>query len=144
MIIEMFGNKAEKAARLAAADEWLQRLLDLSVADLAAEIMPAFGPGGASKKIGARIGTLQVVLWLMRQGPHAGGQFKAIIDPVREGLQALEHAGLILRVQSGDSSYCQATRLGLTALSDGSVRSYVNQAPAYRSPATTWALDDFR
>ncbi len=140
----MFGNKAEKAARLAAADEWLQRLLDLSVTDLAAEIMPAFGLGGVSKKTGARISTLQAVVWLLSQGPRAGGQFKAILDPAREGSQALEHAGLVLRVQSGDSSYWQATRLGMTALAEGSVRSHLGQPPAYGSSATPWALDDSR
>ena len=140
----MFGNKEEKAARQAAADEWLQGLLALSVADLAVEIMPAFGPGGVSKKMGARVGMLQVVLWLRSQGPSASGQFKTIIDPVREGVQALEHAGLVVRVQSGDSSYWQSTRLGVTALAEGTVRSYVSQPPAYRSPTTPWALDDFR
>jgi hypothetical protein len=102
------------------------------------------GPGGVSKKMGARVGVLQIVLWLRSQGPVAGAQFKAIIDPVREGVQVLEHAGLVLRVQSGDTGYWQATRLGLTALADGSVRRYLTQAPTYQTPTTPWALDDFR
>ena len=127
----MFGNKAEKAARAEAADAAVQRLLALSVADLAAEIMPVFGPGGASTRMGQRIGTLQIVNWLLSSGPRGTGQFKQLRGPVREGVQALEHAGLVMRVQLGGGDTClQATRLGLTALAEGSAGSYLSPQAA--------------
>ena len=93
----MFGKKNERAARGAAAREAADSLLSLPVAALAAEIMPAFGPDGVSTKYGQRIGALQVANWLLKQYPRGTGQLKELLNPVREALQALEHAELILR-----------------------------------------------
>ena len=42
----MFGNKGEKAAQDVAVSAEIERLISLPVADLAAEMMPAFGPDG--------------------------------------------------------------------------------------------------
>jgi hypothetical protein len=42
----LFGNKAEKAAAEAAAQTEVDRLSALPVADLAVELMSAFGAGG--------------------------------------------------------------------------------------------------
>ena len=129
----MFGNKAQKAARAAEADAVIQRLLALPVADLAVEIMPVFGPGGVRSKISLGMGTREIVSWLLSSGERGTVQVRQLwqlLGPVREGLQALEHAGLVLRVQSGDSSYVQATRLGLAALAEGSVRSYLSPKAA--------------
>jgi hypothetical protein len=47
----MFGDKAEKAARAAEAQAAAERLIALPAADLAVEIMPVFGPGGASARL---------------------------------------------------------------------------------------------
>src|SRR5713226_6476248 len=87
--VVMFGKKDERAARSAAARESADRLLSLPVADLAAEIMPAFGPDGVSTKYGQRIGALQVANWLLKQYPRGTGQLKELLNPVREALQAL-------------------------------------------------------
>ena len=45
----LFGNKVEKRAEEAAAQEAVDRLVGLPVADLAVEILPAFGPDGPGK-----------------------------------------------------------------------------------------------
>lgn len=51
-----------------------------------------------------------------------------MLPPVQEGLQALEHAELIRRVRLGEgSSHVVATRLGETALAEGTVRQYLNR-----------------
>ena len=42
----LFGNKADKQAKTAVAEAESQRLLALSLPELAAEVMPAFGPVG--------------------------------------------------------------------------------------------------
>jgi hypothetical protein len=124
----MFGNKAEKAAKAAEAQAAAERLIALPAADLAVEIMPVFGPGGASTKMGQRIGTLQIANWLLSSGPRGTGQLKQLLEPVREGVQVLENAGLVLRTNLGEgSSYLQATRLGQTALTEGSVRKHLHQ-----------------
>jgi hypothetical protein len=61
----LFGNKVEKQAKEAAAREEVDRLLGLPVADLAIEILPAFGPEGPGK--GTRsIGVFQIGQFLLR------------------------------------------------------------------------------
>jgi hypothetical protein len=60
----LFGNKEEKAAKAAAAQAESERLIALPVADLAAEIMPAFGPDGIEAKSGHRQGPTEVTEWL--------------------------------------------------------------------------------
>jgi hypothetical protein len=42
-------------------------------------------------------------------------------EPVREGLQALERAGLVLATRHQSGQWMAATRLGQTALADGTV-----------------------
>ena len=122
----MFSKRDERAAHSAAARESADRLLSLPVADLAAEIMSAFGPNGVSTKYGQRIGALQVANWLLKQYPRGTGQLKELLNPVREGLQALEHAELILRRPLGDGNFeWQVTRLGESALADGSVSQHL-------------------
>jgi hypothetical protein len=93
--------------------------------------MPVFGPGGASTKMGQRIGTLQIANWLPSSVPRGTGQLKQVLEPVREGVQVLENAGLVLRRNLGEgSSYLQVTRLGETALAEGSVRKYLHPGSA--------------
>jgi hypothetical protein len=51
-----------------------------------------------------------------------------LLDPIREGLQALEHAELVQRISLGQgSSHVVATRFGETALAEGTVRQYLNR-----------------
>jgi hypothetical protein len=122
----MFGNKQEKADQDAAALVEAERLLGLPVPDLAAEIMRAFGPGGVPTTGGRRIGLLPIAAWLMRPFPRGSSHIKVLLDPVREGLQALLNAGLIIRRGLGQSSSDYvATRLGESALADGTVRQHL-------------------
>jgi hypothetical protein len=69
----------------------------------------------------------------MKSYPRGSGEVKNLQQPVREGLQALEHAGLVLlRVQgvnSGSASQrIELTRLGEEALADGDVAKYLGAA----------------
>jgi hypothetical protein len=56
----LFGNREEKTARAAAAEAESERLRSLPVADLAAEILPAFGPDGMEAKSGQNASTYQL------------------------------------------------------------------------------------
>ena len=122
----MFGNKQEKADQDAVARIEADRLLALPVPDFAAEVMRAFGPGGVPTTGGRRVGTLQIAVWLMKPFPRGSTHLKVLLDPIREGLQALENAGLVLRRHLGQgSSEYVATRVGESALADGSVRQHL-------------------
>jgi|ERR1022692_1373699 hypothetical protein len=122
----MFGNKQEKAAQDAAARAEADRLVALPVAELAAAIMPVFGPNGAPTTGGRRIGALQVANWLMSSQPRGASHLKELLGPVREGVQALENAGLVMRTPLGEGSFSlNATRTGEAALADGSVRQHL-------------------
>ena len=122
----MFGSKQQKAAQDAAARAEVARLTSLSAPDLAAEIMKGFGPGGVPTTGGRRISPLSIASWLMKPFPRGGIQVKDLLGPVKEGVQALENAGLVLREPLGEGAYClAATRLGETALAGGSVREHL-------------------
>ncbi|HSZ99088.1 MAG TPA: hypothetical protein VK802_01830 [Streptosporangiaceae bacterium] len=122
----MFGNKQEKADQDAVARIEADRLLALPVPDFAAEVMRAFGPGGVPTTGGRRVGTLQIAVWLMKPFPRGSTHLKVLLDPIREGLQALENAGLVLKRHLGQgSSEYAATRVGESALADGSVRQHL-------------------
>lgn len=126
----LFGNKDEKAAREAAAKAESQRLVALPVTDLAAELMPAFGPDGLQTRSGHRQGPVELSTWLLSSFSTSVKYRQPLLGPVMEGLQALEHAGLVERRGFGggssSSSTCHATRLGQTALGEGSVRRYLS------------------
>jgi hypothetical protein len=49
-------------------------------------------------------------------------------EPVREGLQVLEHSELALHTTRQAGTWFSATRLGETALADGTVPQHI-QAP---------------
>src|ERR1700742_5302519 len=89
-------NKVEKQAQDAAAQDEADRLVSLPVADLAAEMLPAFGPDGP-RKGSKELGTLQIGMYLMRDHPRGNQYLKQLIGPIREGIQALEHEGMIER-----------------------------------------------
>jgi hypothetical protein len=121
----LFGNKEEKAAQQAAAIAEIERLCGLPVADLAAEILPAWGPNGARRLLGNSPGSLQIVAWLVADYPRKPS-IKPLLEPVKEAIQALEHAGLLLRKIIGDGgSTVDLTRLGETALAEGTVRQHL-------------------
>ncbi|MGA8747017.1 MAG: hypothetical protein WB507_14300 [Solirubrobacterales bacterium] len=122
----LFGNKEEKRAEDAAAEAQADRLAALPVADLAAVILPAFGPEGPGKGGDKDIGALQVGIYLMRDFPRGNHFIKVLLDPINEGIQTLENAGLVKRtVQSIGGSSVSSTRLGLQAIEDGSARKYL-------------------
>lgn len=123
----LFVNQHERAAARAE----VKRLRDLLPADLAAEIMPVFGPAGPPvRKIwwGARgIEVLQICDWLMRSERRGYRQRPRLRTPVTSALHLLEDAGLIENerrwAQLGSlAAALRATSLGQTALADGSVQ----------------------
>jgi hypothetical protein len=122
-----FGNREAKAAQAEAAQAETDRLVALPVADLAAEIMPAFGPDGLQTRSGHRQGPMEITSWLLASFPGKVKYRQPLLGPVIEGLQALEHAGLVERRSfgGGTASTYHASRLGQTALDEGSVRRYV-------------------
>jgi hypothetical protein len=123
----LFGNKQKKAEHDAAAQAALDRLLELPVLDLAAEILPAFNSGAVSGS-GGRVNALLAANFLTKQGPRVSGNVRSLLGPAREGLQALEHAGLITQggSSSGASPSYTVTRLGQTALAEGSAHKYLS------------------
>jgi hypothetical protein len=123
----LFGNREEKAAKQEADRQESERLAALSVAGLAAEIMPAFGPDGMDVKSGHQQGAMQVTEWLL---PAAKVKYRQpVLRPVIEGLKALETAGLLEARSFGGSNSSATTyhptRLGEEALADGSVARHL-------------------
>jgi len=119
----LFGDKAPKQAKAAAAEAESERLGALPVEDLAVEIMPAFGPNGIRAKSGNRQGPLEVVSWLVPDLPM--GNRNTVLGPVTEALGVLEHANLLTHRSFGShgrSSTYHASRLGEAALAEGTVR----------------------
>jgi hypothetical protein len=125
----LFGNKEDKVAQEAAAKAEAGRLGALSVAELAAEMMPAFGADGPGRGSRHEVNVLQVANWLMSPYPRGTKFLGELEQPVREGIQALEHAGLVQRWgEPSAGGRLSATRLGEAALADGSVRQYLDAA----------------
>jgi hypothetical protein len=97
------------------------RLMDLSPADLAAELMPAFGPDGAEVNkfpLDAAGGSneRQLIEWLIRTHQLTGGVGWKGWDLLRvrvlEAVQQLEHAGLVYVRHISDQDRYWATHLG--------------------------------
>jgi hypothetical protein len=125
--MSLFGNRGEKAAREAAAQAESERLVALPVADLAVEIMPAFGPDGLQAGSGHRQGPMEVTSWLFSSLSASAKVRQPVLGPVIEGLQALDNAGLVERRSfgSGSTNTYHATRLGETALAEGSLSQHL-------------------
>ena len=119
--VALFGNKEEKLAQDQAAEAEASRLQSLTAGELAAEVLPAFGPEGA--RPGHEINALQVSNWLMSAYPRGTKQLKNLQQPVREAIQALENAGLVIDLSrgGGPGGRLKITREGEAALADGSV-----------------------
>jgi hypothetical protein len=127
--VGLFGNRAEKAAKQEAARQESERLAGLPVAGLAAEIMPAFGPGGLEAGAGHQQGAMQVTEWLLADYSTKVKYRQPILRPVIEGLKALETAGLLEARSFGGSGSSATTyhptRLGEEALAGGSVAAHL-------------------
>ncbi len=122
----LFGNKEDKAAQQTAAAVEIERLCGLPVAELATEILPAWGAEGARRVMGNSPGTLQVMQWLT-DGYRRRPSIKPLLVPVQEAIQALENAGLLRRaIHSNGGSSVDITHLGEAALSDGTVREHLS------------------
>ncbi|WP_433566817.1 hypothetical protein ACQP1O_17490 [Nocardia sp. CA-151230] len=109
--------------------EWASTV---SPADLAAELMAAFGPDGP--KGGNDVHHSNLVEWLFREHPNPGGYvfqggksygepsrvYEQLHRPMREALQLLEHAELIY-VGWIEAAYAawSGTRLGRAVLANG-------------------------
>jgi hypothetical protein len=119
----MFGNTEEKRAQEAAASAEAQRVIGLPIDQLAAEILPAFGPDGPGHG-NKSINILQVGIFLMQSFPRGNSQIKSLRDPIREGIQRLEHAELVrTELQSSGGGRIIITRAGLEALASGGVQT---------------------
>jgi hypothetical protein len=116
-------NTQERAAELEAASAEIGRLCALPVADLAAEVLPAFKSQGI-----LWTDTRAVAKRLMAAYP-AHPSLLALDAPIEEACQALEQAGLLRRVvhrhTATGGSHLELTRLGHAALADGTVRDRI-------------------
>jgi hypothetical protein len=122
--VALFGNKEEKVAEEQAARAEAERLQSMSAVELAEVLMPAFGPDGP--RPGSYLNQLQVASWLMSSFPRGTKYLKDLREPIMEGLQDLENAGLIVgRTRGGAASLLKATRLGEEALAEGNVAKYL-------------------
>lgn len=118
-----FGDSDEKVSKNAAAQQETDRLVALPPADLAAEVMPAFGPEGMEVKSGHQAGAMQVTSWLLEDFSGKVKYRQPVLGPTIEALGLLESAGLVTghNFGSGNAQSYKATRQGLSALADGSV-----------------------
>jgi hypothetical protein len=116
----LFGNKEQKQNEEAAGAAELERLAALSPEALAAELLPAFGPGGAPTKNG-KVAPMRLVNWLLADYPRHPGT-RGLVDQVMASLELLTTAGLLRRSVSGTGSggqYFALTESGEQALASG-------------------------
>lgn len=139
----IFGNKADKATEDAATGAEFDRMCSLPRPDFAAEIMSAFGPDGPRPNRGnSGIGLMQILLWLTMSKPHGAKYMPQLETPVREAIQLLEQANLVIFSTTGGQKHMSgvvpgeiltkgtftslsATSLGETALAEGTVRQHL-------------------
>ncbi len=123
----LFHTSDDKIAKQATAQAEFDRLNALSPADLALEVMPAFGPDGPhGHGPNGGINILQALLWLNEAHfPSGISYISKLQEPVREAIQALDHAGLVLTSAGPQGAWTSATRLGLASLADGTLSQHV-------------------
>ena len=125
----LFGKSEAKAGQDDAAKAEADRLGALSPADMAVVLMDVFGPDGPmGRGPSGGINILQVGIALLEKTPRGTTYMSQLQEPIREGLQVLEHAEPVLRTTRQAGTWYNATRLGETALADGTVRQKI-QAP---------------
>jgi hypothetical protein len=115
-------KREEKRAREGQAQEEIDRLKGLAPEQLAAEILPIMGSDVLKSKLsGARVqeiskGMLDGFGSSMRVNPGV------LLIPIREGLQRLEHANLVMQMASSNvdaSTRWRITKAGEEALAAG-------------------------
>jgi hypothetical protein len=120
--VGLFGDKEKKKQEEAAAHEAAERFAAMSPKELAAEILPAVAAKHDNQ--------LTIANFLMKPYPRGTSEISGLLQPVKEAIQALEHAGLILvRVQGGTggaATQASLTRLGETAFEEGDVAKYLD------------------
>ena len=117
------GEKRHRSAHRDPAQE-LARVNALSPADLAGEIIAAFGPQGP--RAGGDVTEDHIATWLFRAYPRASRYATAARLAVTEALQVLEHAELIrLDKPWSAPNYWSATRLGWEAIENGDARQVI-------------------
>ena len=119
----LFGNKEDKGAEEAAGAEEVGRLNGLSRDDLAVELMPAFGPGGAKSRGRSGSNAMAVIQWLVADYSRHPS-LRPLADSVPVALQRLASAGLLKATGSGIGTGVQSyslTAAGEEALAEGSV-----------------------
>jgi hypothetical protein len=125
----LFGGGAEKAAQQAAAQAEFERLCTIPRSALAAEVLGVFAPGQpGSKNPGRGLNILQIMMWLMASQPRGTSFLSQLEMPVREALQLLENASLVLIIGNRTAgAHLVATALGLQALAEGTVAQLLAQ-----------------
>jgi hypothetical protein len=122
----LFKKSEAKAAEEAAATAEADRLGALAPSDMAVELMPAFGPDGPKGRgPNGAINILQVGIALLDKIPRGMSHMSQLQEPIREGLQVLEHAELVLRTTRQSGTWYNATSLGETALAEGTVEQSI-------------------
>ena len=72
------------------------------------------------------INILQALLWLNEAHfPSSISHISKLQEPVREAIQALDHAGLVLTSAGPQGAWTSATRLRLASLADGTLSQHV-------------------
>jgi hypothetical protein len=115
-------KREEKRAREGQAQEEIDRLQGLAPEQLAAEILPVLASDGVKSKLtGVRVqeiskGMLDGFGSSMRVNPGV------LLIPIREGLQRLEHANLVMQMASSNvdaSTHWRITKAGEEAMAAG-------------------------
>lgn len=115
----LFGDKQKRAEQEAAAEAEAERIGALPAPELAAELMPAFGPDGPGRGDPPEVNFLQLAAWLMGSQPRSAHHLRDLERPVRAAVQTLEVAGLVQH--RGQSNRLMATAAGEAALASGTV-----------------------
>lgn len=121
----LFRRNSEPTAVDTQAQARLAELGTMPPAELARQLLPGLGPEGVPH---ARGGVTPQVLckWLVEDTPGVA-KFNPLqlLMPVREALQQLEHASLVTQSGRDRATIWRITRLGETALADGTLASHL-------------------
>lgn len=119
----LFGKNPEKEAQAAAARAEVDRLAALSPDALATEVLPVLGSDESKKHFsGVRIPEICKALMSGYRVPMSVNT-GVLLLPVKEALQRLEHANLVMQMASGvdQSTKWRITTTGEKALTDQTV-----------------------
>lgn len=107
-------QQANLQAMIDAAGAMSQWVRGVPAGDLAAHLMPAFGPGAPARSGDGTVGLPSLFKLL-------GYRDNSMIGPILEAVQLLEHAELILidHITDYGDRYWSATRFGVATLAEG-------------------------